>query len=135
MLLVHFSLHIRSSRLLFDCSFQEMMSEYSRTSPRDLLGSVIPMRSPALGGLHRLTVNDRSAGGGLAPDTRAHLGAQGRAKLLPDASVAPFSKVVIHRGPGRKVARQQAPGAATAQHVEDRVQDLPQIAAPGTPTW
>jgi len=102
-------------------------------APRELLGPVVAMWSPALRGLHRLTLHNRGPGGGLPPGQRAHLFTPGGVELLPSASDAPLSELVIDGRPGRKVAWQQAPGAAAAQHGADRVHDQAQLAAPGAP--
>jgi hypothetical protein len=43
---------------------------------------------------------------------------------LPGAIVPPAPKVLIDNLPRGEVMRQQAPGTATAQDIEDRIQDL-----------
>jgi hypothetical protein len=44
---------------------------------------------------------------------------------LPGAVFAPLPKVVIDDPPGRQVMGQQAPGAASAQQIENAVEHLP----------
>ncbi len=52
----------------------------------------------------------------------------------PGAVEAPLAEPVLHRLPGWEVARQQAPLAPGAQHVEDRVQhDAHRVLAAGVP--
>ena len=50
--------------------------------------------------------------------------------LLEASFVAELRKPAIDRAPRRQVARQQAPGAARAHHVEDAVDDLAHRPAP-----
>jgi hypothetical protein len=79
--------------------------------------------------LHRLTVDDRGAGGGGAsertPEALAEAGMQG----LQRPVAAPGTEGVKHRLPGREVMGQLSPGAAAAHHVEDRVGDLASLPA------
>lgn len=43
---------------------------------------------------------------------------------LPGAVDAPESGGVIHRLPGRKIVREEAPGFTTTQEIEDSVEEL-----------
>ena len=45
-------------------------------------------------------------------------------QLLPGAVDAPGSEVVVDGFPGWEVVREQAPGAATLEYVEDGIEDL-----------
>ena len=79
--------------------------------------------------LHRLTVDDRGAGGGgaakRAPEALAEAGMQG----LQRPVATPGAEVVIDRLPGGQIVRQLAPGAAAAHHVEDGIGDLASLPA------
>ena len=46
-------------------------------------------------------------------------------QLLPDSITSPFPPIVIDRLPRREVAREQAPGTATANDVENGIDDGP----------
>src|SRR5579864_8965830 len=43
--------------------------------------------------------------------------------------------VVIDRRPGRVIMREQTPGAATAQHIQDPIEDLAHLHTSGSPSW
>ena len=80
--------------------------------------------APFFRGLHRLTVDDGRAGTGLATLGLAQLGVQG-VMCLPGAITTPSPEVVEDNAPGRQVMGQHPPGASSAQHVADGVDDLP----------
>src|SRR5215813_13097669 len=94
----------------------------------DLLATIVAVRARALSRPDRLTSNAGRAGGRLPPCTLAHLLPQGRVEPLPGAIKTPFSEIVIPRRPGWKLTRQEAPLAATAQHVEEGIEDPTEIA-------
>lgn len=48
-------------------------------------------------------------------------------ELLEHALLLPLGEVPVHRGPGREVVRQVAPGDAGAVHIQDGVHDLAQV--------
>ena len=81
--------------------------------------------APFFRGLHRLTVDDGRAGTGLATLGLAQLGVQGVMCPLPGAITTPSPEVVEHGAPRRQVMGQHPPGAPSAQHVADGVDDLP----------
>src|SRR5262249_51040478 len=89
----------------------------------ELLDAIIAVRAAALGGLDRLAINDSGTGGRLSPRLLSHLFPQRRVEPFPDASIAPFSEVVVDRRPGWKLPRQETPLATTAQHVENTIQN------------
>ena len=62
---------------------------------------------------------------GAGPRTLPHaeLLAQRGVQLLPRAVVAPGAERVVDRPPGRQIARQQPPGAAAPDQVEDGIED------------
>ena len=54
--------------------------------------------------------------------------------LVPCSIVPILAIVIVHRRPGRKMARQHSPGAACAHQIQDAVNHLAQISAAGPPT-
>jgi hypothetical protein len=101
---------------------------------RDFLAAVKPSR-PACMGLHRLTINDRSAGSGITSCVEARQLAEACMDPPPRPVETPLAKIPIHRGPGTVLAWHIAPGAARPQQVEEAVENPPQIDAARTPTW
>src|SRR5262249_7719248 len=90
---------------------------------------------PATGrGLDRLAVDDGGAGLRVAPGGDAHFPAQGGVPLLPQFGALPISEVTVDSLPGGEVVRQHAPTGATGELVEDGIDDLAHILAPGVPT-
>jgi len=80
-----------------------------------------------------LAVDDRRARLGVAADTGAQLLTKHGVQVLPRAVQAPEPEVVVGRLPGWELVREQSPSAATAHHVEDRVQDLAERVQPRSP--
>ena len=91
-------------------------------------------RTPCFGGLDRLTLEERGAGLAALPSGHAHVTAEQIVPTLPGAIVPPAPEVLIDDLPRGKVMRQQAPGTATAQDVEDRLQDFTRRICLGPPT-
>ena len=81
--------------------------------------------APFFRGLHRLAVDDGRAGTGLATLSLAQLGVQDAMYPLPGAITTPGAKVMEHDAPRWQVVGQHPPGATSAQHVADGVDDLP----------
>ena len=81
--------------------------------------------APFFRGLHRLAVDDGRAGTGLATLSLAQLGVQDVMYPLPGAITTPGTEVMEHDAPRRQVVGQHPPGATSAQHVADGVDDLP----------
>src|SRR3712207_3594657 len=77
----------------------------------------------------------RYAGAGLRVPVQAnpHALALGGVHPLPGAVQAPGAEVMVDGLPRREVMRQQPPGAAAADDVEDGVQDFAGGVHPGTP--
>jgi hypothetical protein len=71
-----------------------------------------------------LTIDDAGAGLAALPNGHPHVAAQQLMHTLPGAIIPPAPEILIDNLPGGKVMRQQAPGTATTQDIEDRIQDL-----------
>ena len=72
-----------------------------------------------------MAVDDGGAGFGMAALALPQLLAQGIVYLRPDAGLAPSAIVVKDDAIRRQVVRQQTPGGAGTQDVEDGVDDFP----------
>jgi len=83
--------------------------------------------------LHTLAVHDGPARVGIPSDTLT-LGAMKRhIEQVPGAVEAEASAMGEPPLPGREAGGEIAPGAASAQHVEDGVEDAPQWCIGGLP--
>ena len=80
--------------------------------------------APFFCSLHRLAVNDGSAGTGLATLSLSQCGVQGVVPPLPGSVPAPSAEVVEDDAPGREVVGQHPPRTPGAQYVADGVDDL-----------
>ena len=96
-------------------------------SPVRLLVHVHPTGLAAFGGLDALAVEHRRTRRRVAPLPGAGQPDQGRIELRPQPGTGPAPVVAIAGLPGRKVARQHAPLAARARHIEDGVHDQPHL--------
>ncbi len=92
----------------------------------DLLGRVIARNAAAFRGFHRLTVDHRGRGNGLAPLLLARLDGQGMVDAATGAVLTPGPDVAVHRAAGRKFLGQHAPLAAGREQIEKRVDNLAQ---------
>ena len=110
------------------------VDEQVALAPRQLLRSIVAMRATALGRLDRLAVEDDSARRGMPPDCLAQPLTQDRVQALPGPIQKRGAQVAVHRGPRPVVVRQQAPLTATAQHVQDAVDDSAQVHSAWAPT-
>ena len=90
----------------------------------DAFGTVVATNTADTSGPNGLAVDDASARLGVAPDTGAELLAERRVQVLPRAIQTPQPEVMVGGLPSWKFVRQQPPGAATPQDVENGVQDL-----------
>ena len=97
----------------------------------DPLAGVEATNPAALGGFCALTIDDAGARARLAAlqPTRRH--DQVIADRPPQAAVAPFVEIALHRRGGREVLREHAPLATGRRDVEDRAHHLPQVRRPG----
>jgi hypothetical protein len=75
-------------------------------------------------GFDRLTVDDGCTRLRISALLGAHPHAQGVQNAIPDSFPLPPAKVVIDGLPLRILMRQQAPGAPTPQHVQNRIDHL-----------
>jgi hypothetical protein len=102
----------------------------------DLLGAIVTALPPTdARGLDRLAVHDGRAGLRVALQADSHPLAQGAVHPLPGSTQTPEAKVMAEEFPGREVVRQEPPGAATLQDVEDGVEDLAQAVKRGRPPF
>jgi hypothetical protein len=96
----------------------------------DFLAAVITPRTAHHSGFDRLAIEDGRRWLGIAPQLHADGGVQGSMEPLPEALHTPQAKVVIRRFPRRQIMGQQSPGAATAQDIENSIQDFPHRVTP-----
>src|SRR5262249_42111773 len=90
----------------------------------DPLGTIVATHAADAGRPDGLAVDDARARVGGAPDADTELLAQDGVQVLPRAIQTPQPEVVIGGLPGREFMRQQPPGAATPNDIEDGIQDL-----------
>jgi hypothetical protein len=69
-------------------------------------------------------------GVGITPHLHAGGSMQCSVEPLPEALHTPQTKVMVDRFPRRQIMRQQPPGAATAQDIEDGIEDVPDRVVP-----
>src|SRR4051794_25778865 len=94
-------------------------------SALDLLAAIIAsLLSSHAGALDRLRIDNTRGGLRITPKTDPQALADGCVESLPGTIDAPEAKVMVDGLPRREVVRQQAPGAAAAENVEDGVEDL-----------
>jgi hypothetical protein len=98
----------------------------------DAFGAIVAADAANPGRPDRLTVDDARARLRVTPNTRTELFAQHLVDMLPGAVYTPEPKVVVRGLPGWELVRQQPPGTATSDDVEDGVQDLTLRMKPGT---
>src|SRR5215207_2473448 len=97
-------------------------------SALDLLAAIIAsLLSSHAGALDRLRIDNTRGGLRITPKTDPQALADGCVEPLPGTIDAPEAKVMVDGLPRREVVRQQAPGAAAAENVEDGVEDLAQV--------
>jgi hypothetical protein len=97
------------------------------------LGTIIATHATDTGRPHRLAIDNACARVGVAPDAGAELLTEDSVDVFPCAIHAPQREVVVGGLPGRKLMRQQPPGTATPNDVEDGVQDLSDRMQPRSP--
>jgi hypothetical protein len=103
-------------------------------SALDLLGPVVATLSSSYpGSLDRLAIHYARAGLGVPLQADPHTLAQSGVHPLPGSIQAPETEVVVDGLPGREVVRQQSPGTAAPDDVEDGVEDLAQRIDPRAP--
>src|SRR5262245_8619995 len=80
--------------------------------------------------LDTLAIQNASARLGLTSMLDTHLLDQGFIDPLPDAVFLPPAKVAIDRLPRWQVGGKHAPLATRADHIQDRIEDLPRFPVP-----
>src|SRR5258707_5124439 len=98
----------------------------------DAFGAIVAAHATDPGCSHRLAVDNPGARLRVTPNTRAELLTDHVVEMLPCTVQAPAAKLVVSGLPGRKLVRQQPPGATSSHDVEDGVQDLAQRMKPRT---
>src|SRR6266849_7488033 len=94
---------------------------------RHLFSRVVAALSRLIGSLDRLAINNGSARCHLPFFGLAHVVAQRVVNERPSPILAPAPKAAIDGLPRTKVARQESPGAAGANHVKDPIDQAPTI--------
>src|SRR6266704_1636930 len=94
---------------------------------RHLFSRVVAALSRLVGHLDRLAIDDSRRRGHLTFFGLAHVVAQRVVNECPGPILTPAPKAAIDSLPRTKVARQQPPGAAGANHVKHRVDQTPTI--------
>jgi hypothetical protein len=92
------------------------IDQHMALAPIDLLPTVIPPRAARHGGIDRLFVDDSRRWLGITSHLYADGGMQGNVKAGPDAPHTPEATI--------PVMGHQAPGTATSEYIENRVQDF-----------
>src|ERR671917_652037 len=95
-------------------------------SSLDLLASLVTSVSSHTGSLYRLRIHYARARLRISFEAYSQTMAQSSVYPLPGTVDAPSSEVMVDGLPRRELMRQQAPGTATAHHVEDGIEDLAQ---------
>jgi len=90
----------------------------------DALGAIVATYAADASRPYGLAVDNAGARVGIAADAGAELLAKCGVYVFPRAIQTPKPEIVIRGLPGRKLMRQQPPGTATPNNIEDRVEDL-----------
>jgi|SRR5438874_8162618 len=98
----------------------------------DPFGAVVATNAADAGRPDGLAVDNACTRLRIAADGRAELLAQHGVEVLPGAIQTPQAEIVIGSLPGCELVRQQPPGAATPNDVEDGVQNLAQRVEAGS---
>src|SRR5215212_4598021 len=90
-----------------------------------LLSAIVPALPSDTSCLHRLAVHDARTRLGISLHADAQTLSDSGMQLLPGTVDAPGSEVVVDGFPGWEAMREQAPGAATLEYVEeDGIEDF-----------
>src|SRR5215218_5435023 len=107
--------------------FQAFIVPYGSILLKYAVGPIVAaLFSSHPGTLDRLTIHYPGAGLGVPPEADPHPLAQSNVHPFPRPVQTPGAEVVVDSLPGWEVVRQQPPGAAAANDVEDGVEDLAQ---------
>lgn len=96
---------------------------------------VVAADAAAVGGLHGLAVQDRRTRLGVATLQRTQRLPQDVVDVLPRSVEPPAAEVAVHRFPRGEVVRQHAPRTATAQDIQDAVDEFAVVILAGPPAW
>src|SRR5579883_227695 len=130
-------LPILDIRLMYDHRKHETsgVHQHMPFPARDFFAAIIAVWSTSIGGLHRLAVNDPSAGSRLSSRLNPTAFPYGGHDLLPHTRVPKQRKIPIHGGARRILSRKHPPGTASSQHVKDPVKNRSHIYSSGPSTW
>jgi hypothetical protein len=92
-------------------------------------------RAPFFRGLHALAIHDRCTGTLLAPFKPPEAVSKHVMDSLPSPIVSPLLEVHVDGRERGKVLGEHAPSAATAQDVENGIDDRPKFRRAGSPSW
>src|SRR5215472_18392476 len=93
----------------------------------DLFARVVTARTPAFGGLDRLAIDHSGRGAGFATFAFAGNLQEKEIDLLPQPLFLPRVKIVLHRRPLWKIARQQTPRTRRSQNIQESLDNLAQL--------
>ena len=103
--------------------------------PTKMLCSVVSAWPSLLCGLHRLAVDDDSARVRNTTLPFPHLDTQDLIDHLSHTLPAEPAEVHVAGLPRRKIVRQVTPGASSAQHIQDTVDDLSHVDGARAASW
>src|ERR1700733_12045054 len=95
--------------------------------PVDFFIAVDAMRATTLRAFDTLTIDTSHARGRFAVGLSSYPFAEQTQHLAPSTSLAPFAKVRIDQIPLSKIMRQIAPLNASAIHIENCIDNLPDV--------
>ena len=78
-------------------------------------------------GFDRLTIQNGRARFGFSSHLHTQLLPQGCIDLFPNPRSLPLAEIPIGRKPSGQIMRQQTPRTATAQHIQNRVDNFPPV--------
>ena len=91
-------------------------------------------RAPFFRGSHRLTVDDRGAGGRVSTLDGPHRRPPGLLDAGPGVVLGPAPEIFVHSLPRGQIVRPQAQGAAAPPHIQYALQHFPQVHGPRSAT-
>jgi len=98
----------------------------------DLLPSVLPAVPSLFHSFDGLTVDAARTGSGIASFGLVHLGPQGLVDAFQGAILPPPTEIVVNGSPRGEVVGQHPPGTAAAQHIQEGIDDRPQVDGAGS---
>ena len=93
-----------------------------------------PLNPLLVRAVDRLAVDDGRAGRGFPPGPLSVGHQKGMVNRCPNTLDLPAAQIVVDRLPGREIVRQQPPGRAGAELIEDGLNDPALVRFPRPPT-